>query len=122
MRMIFELEEFLLVFFLCSLFLPIVPSVEVEIRSNETTPTAGEDYQLICAVSGIENLNATISYQWTKNSNGLTQDNANTNTLSFTPIRLSNAANYVCMVTITSGYLNDNIVTMDSQEIRVQCE
>ena len=103
------------------LFLSIVPSVIVLI-SNNGTPTAGEDYQLTCDVLGAENLKPTITYQWIKNSSSQIQVESNSNTLSFTPLRLSDAANYVCTVTIASNYLTGDIAAMISQEVSVQSE
>ena len=80
-----------------------------------------EDYQLICSVSGAENLYPNIAYQWTKNGgNDQTQVGANSNTLSFTPLQLSDAASYICTVTITSIFLAGDIVMADSRNIRIQ--
>ena len=50
------------------------------------------------------------------------QVESNSNTLSFTPLRLSDAATYACMVTIASNYLTGDIASMISQEVRVQSE
>ena len=84
-------------------------------------PTAGQSYQLTCSLSGAENLNPMIVFHWTKNSgSGQTQVGTNSNTLSFTPLRLSDAANYVCSVTIASNYLTGNIIAMSTQDVRVQ--
>ena len=53
------------------------------ISDSGATRTLREDYQLICGVSGAENLYPNIAYQWTKNSgNGQTQIGGNSNTLS----------------------------------------
>ena len=80
-----------------------------------------EDYQLICSVSGAENIRGTMAYQWTKNSgSGEIQDAANSNTLSFTPLQLSDAASYICTVTITSIFLIGDIVMASSRDIRIQ--
>ena len=71
---------------------------------------------------GAENLNPSITYQWTKNS-GSGQIHAvgtNSNTLSFTPFQLCDAANYSCTVTIVSGYLTAGITAMASQSVMVQ--
>ena len=78
-------------------------------------------YQLICAVAGAENLNPTIIFQWIKNSPGTqTQVGTNSNTLSFTPLQLFDAANYVCTATIASNYLISDIEAMNSHSIRFQ--
>ena len=97
------------------------PSVLVQINDGGVTPTLREDYQLTCSVSGAENLNPTITYQWMKNSgSGHTQLETNSNTLSFTRLQLSDAASYVCTVTVTSSYLTGDIVVVNSQDIRIQ--
>ena len=88
---------------------------------NTGIPTAGENYQLTCAVLGAENLNPTITYQWTKNNIQM-QIKSNSETLSFTPLRLSDAANYACTVTIASSYLTGDISVMNFQEVTVQSE
>ena len=106
-------------------FLIPVPSVSVQITDDGTTPTAGENYPLICRVSGVENLNPTIMYRWIKNhGSGQTQVGTSSSTLSFTPLRLSDAASYVCEVTIASSYLSGDIVAMsvNSQDIRIHSE
>ena len=40
--------------------------------------------------------------------------------LSFAPLRLSDAANYSCEVTISSNYLTTNIIAMASQSVATQ--
>ena len=97
------------------------PSVSVQVRDGGATPTAGENYQLTCSIAGAGNLNPASTYLWMKNSgSGQTQVGTNSNTLFFTPLLLSDAANYVCTVTIASSYLTGNIVVMNAQDIRIQ--
>lgn len=98
----------------------LAPSVSIQISDGGATPTAGQDYQLSCEVSGTNNINPTVvSYQWTKNSGGQAQlVGTNSNTLSFTPLQLSDASNYACTVIIASSHLTGNIVAMDSYAIR----
>ena len=99
------------------------PPVSFQISAGGATPTAGEDYQLTCSVSGAENLNPTITYRWTKNSgSGQTQVGINSNTLSFTPLQLADAAHYVCGVTVSSSYLINDIAAMTSFDVRIRCE
>ena len=111
---------------LCNIYVFVffisAPSLSVQIGSIIPTPTAGENYLLTCSVSGAKNLSPTITYRLTKN-NG-TQVGANSNTLFFTPLRLSDAASYGCEVTISSSYLSGNIVAMsaNTQDIRIQSE
>ena len=101
-------------------YFPSAPSVSVQITNGGATPTAGENYELICTINGAENLNpTTVTYQWTKN-NGTQIQVGTSNTLSFTPLRLSNTANYARSVTISSSYLSGDIVAMNSQDVRIQ--
>ena len=102
------------------LILSPAPFVSVQITDGGAAPTAGENYHLTCSVSGAENLNPTIIYQWTKNSDGVMQVVTNLNTLSFTPLRLLDAASYVCTVNISSSYLAGDIVIMDSHDVRIR--
>ena len=107
------------------LILHLAPSVSVQISDSGATPAAGENYQLTCSISGTGNLNPTISYQWIKNSgSGQTQVGTSLSTLSFTPMRLSDAASYVCKVTITSSYLSEDIIakSFNPLDIRIQSE
>ena len=82
-------------------------------------------YSLTCGVSGAGNLNPTITYQWTKNNGTQTQIQvgANSGVLSFSPLRLSDAGQYTCQATISSPYLNDDIITTtDSGNVTIQSE
>ena len=99
--------------------------MSVQITDDGTTPTAGENYLLICRVSGAEDLNPTITYRWTKNSGSdQTQVGTSSSTLSFTPLRLSDAASYVCEVTISSSSFSRDIVAMsvNTYDVWIQSE
>lgn len=64
---------------------------------------AGQNYEIICDVCGAENLNSTVTYHWIKNNE---IGNMNSKTLSFTPVRVSDAGtSYSCSATIVSSYL-----------------
>ena len=81
-------------------------------------------YSLTCSVNGAENLNSSMSYQWTKD-NGTqirTQVGADPKLLSFSPLRLSDAGQYTCEAIISSPYLNNNITMMDSRDVTIQSE
>ena len=107
---------------LCLCVFISAPSVSVQIGSIVAIPTVRENDLLTCSVSGAENLNPVTTYRWTKNSG--TQVGTNSNTLFFTPLRLTNAASYVCEVIIRSSYLTGDIVAMNvnSQDVRIQSE
>ena len=96
--------------------------MSVQISDSGATPTAGESYRLTCSVSGAENLNPTTTYRWTRNSGTEVQVGADPSILSFTPLRLADAASYVCGVTISSSYLTGDIAAMNvnPQNISIQ--
>ena len=77
-------------------------------------------YSLTCGVIGPENLitNASITYQWTKNNNTLTQMQvgADPKVLTFSPLRLSDAGQYTCQATV------NDIIVMNSQDVTLQSE
>ena len=78
----------------------------------------------MCSVSGAENLNPSITYQWTKNMNGTqTQIQVGAdNILSFSPLRLSDAGWYTCQATVSSPYFNNNITMIDTEDVALQSE
>ena len=76
--------------------------ISVQISDGGATPTAGQNYTLTCSVSRVENFNPIIAYQWTKNNGTEIQVGTNSNTLSFSPLKLSDAGQYMCQVTVDS--------------------
>ena len=104
------------------------PTISAQITtSNSGTPMLGQNgYSLICNVSGAENLSPSITYQWTKNNGTQTQTiqvgGTDFRFLSFSPLRLSDAGQYTCQATISSPYLNNDIIVMNSQDIMLQSE
>ena len=97
--------------------------MSVQISDGGATPTAGQNYQFTCSVTGAENLNSAITYRWTKDSgSGQTRVGTNSSILSFTPLRLSDAASYVCGVTVSSSYPVSDITSVNSLNVTIQCE
>ena len=82
----------------------------------------GQSYSLICGVTGAENLNSSITYQWTKNNGTQTQVPNGAKTLSFSTLRFSDAGQYSCQATVSSPYLKNFITIMDSQNVTLQSE
>ena len=78
------------------------------------------DKALTCTVSGGDNLSPTITYQWTRN-NSVTVG-TNSRTLLLSSVGLSDAGNYTCHATVTSGLLTNSITISDSQIVMVQSE
>ena len=76
---------------------------------------AGQNCTLSCTVTGVASSNPTITYQWMKNNEThQTLIGNNSDTLSFPSLKLSDAGQYTCQVTVDSemyGY---------SEYIRIQ--
>lgn len=85
----------------CFLFLLIDLTIYAEI-GNTGISTAGKDYTLTCNVSGLEKFSSIVSYKWIKNNGTEIQVGFNSNTLSFSPLRLSDAGLYTCHVSVSS--------------------
>ena len=95
----------------------------MQISDSDSNQIIGESYSLTCGVAGAENLNSTISYQWTKNTGTTqTQVGINSNILSFSPLRLSDAANYTCRVVIDSSFLSSSISSMTTYDVEIESE
>ena len=93
------------------LFNFIAPPVSIHITDGGATPIAEESYSLTCTVSGVENLDPTIMYQWTKNNGTVIQvtNDFDSNTLSFPTLRVSDSGDYICKVSVSSDYLTQAI-------------
>ena len=100
------------------------PPISVLISDSDSNPTIGKSYSLTCSVAGAENLNSTVFYQWTKNidTTSQTQVGINSNILSFSPLRLSDAANYTCRVVIDSSFLSSSISSMTTYDVEIESE
>ena len=79
-------------------------------------------YSLTCNVTGDENLSSTRTYQWTRDNGTMTQVGTNSNSLSFSSLGLSDAGRYTCSVTVSSPYLNSNVVVSSSNSEVVMLE
>ena len=78
------------------------------VTANLNTPLmVGSDYTLTCDVSGDDNLNPMITYQWIRD--GETVPDINSMTLGLSPLQLSQAGEYTCRATVGSTLLNGNI-------------
>ena len=100
-------------------------TVMVTPNLNEPLMVGQKGYTLTCDVSGADNLNPIITYLWTRDD-GNTQILVGTssNTLTLSPLRLSNAGDYTCSVTVSSTLLNNDIMMSadNSQRVMVQSE
>ena len=81
-------------------------------------------YSITCNVNGAENLNHSISYQWTKNNDTQIQMQVESDPTvpSLTLLRLSDVGQYTCEATIRSPYLHDNITMIAIQHVTIQSE
>ena len=98
-----------------SLVIPAT-TTSVQISDGGATPTAGQSYTLTCSVSG-----ASITiYQWRKNGMVLPETGP---TLSFSPFRLSDTGQYICVVTVNNMTLTDveNVVIMSKISKLLHC-
>ena len=113
---------------LCTLRYPLFPAPALSVQiTTSGTPMLGQSNSLTCSVSGAENLNPSITYQWTKNNGTQTQiqnqgPGADPKVLSFSPLRLSDAGRYNCQATISSPYLNNNITVNVTEDVMLQSE
>jgi hypothetical protein len=95
------------------------PKISIHITDsiNKPFPTVGEDYQLFCGI--LAGTITSITYQWMRNGDSY-QVGTGSNTLSFNPVRLLDAANYSCLITIASSYLTGNVSAMTSLVVKIQ--
>ena len=77
--------------------------ITVRVSDCGGTITAGQNCSLKCTLTGVESQNPTITYQWLKN-NGThrVEVGTNANILSFPSLKLSDAGQYTCQVTVDS--------------------
>ena len=88
-------------------FLPSSPEPVITAMVSGGTPTVGENYSLTCTVTGADQLNPTMTYQWFKDST--TISGKRQSTLSFSPLRVSDTGKYRCFVTVSSTLLSHSI-------------
>ena len=92
------------------------PPITVQIGDGGVTPTAGQSYTLTCSVSGT----SVPTYQWRKDGSVIQGE---TTELLSSPLRLSDAGQYTCEVTVNSMTLTDdkNVVIMSKISKLVHC-
>lgn len=76
-------------------------------------------YSITCIVNGADNLNPSITYQWTKDNGTRTQIPVGhiPSVLSLSPLRLFDAGQYTCQATVRSQYLSRDIMLMESWDV-----
>ena len=72
--------------------------------SSSSSLTLGQTgFSLTCDVSGTDNLNPTLTYEWQRNG---VLSNQQVRTLSLSPLSGWHVGEYVCKVTVNSASLN----------------
>ena len=91
-------------------YIVAVPNVVVKIKQHGIISIGGQGLSLGCSVSGVENLNPIITYNWIKNNGTQIPVGSNSSNISFPFLRLSDAAQYSCQVAVNSPYLHDDLI------------
>ena len=77
-------------------------------------------YSLMYSMSTSENLNPSVTYQWTKKNNIQTQlVVGNSSSLSFSHLQPSDAGQYSCNVAVLSAYLSSVVYASKSFEVTI---
>ena len=94
--------------------------MDVEIRGRGDL-TVGRQYTLTCNVTGDTDLQPTRTYRWTKTNS--THDNVHVGNdrhqIHFDNLRLRDAGEYTCTVTISSPFLMKMVSRMSSHTVAV---
>ena len=99
----------------------IAPPITAMVTANLNTPlmVGQTNNTLTCDVSGADNLNLMITYQWTRNDGTTqTQVGTNSNTLILSPLQLSDAGDYSCRIVLT--LLNNAVTAANVQSVTIQ--
>ena len=105
-----------------------LPDLEVAV-SPDTTITAGDELELTCTVTVVENLIVELTVQWiggSVGSAGVTESATtvsgvtSTRMLTFSPLLTSHGAQYTCQATINIPSINVAKTGNDSTDVMVQ--
>ncbi len=98
-----------------------VPRVYATLSGSGGTPVVGQPYNLLCSNYGDEKLQSSVTYQWMK-YNGrdmeILQLVADSESLFFSSLNLSNSGNYSCNIVVRSSYL-DNSINVNSNLVSI---
>ena len=94
----------------------MLKSVSAQITTSGGTPTIGQSYSLTCIVPGADSV---VTYQWKKNNKDIMDRSVVAdNMLTFMPLRLSDAGNYICNVNVNSIlYTNNKEIMIKSKSL-----
>ena len=94
-----------------------VPLVEVHI-SGGGVAKFGESFTLDCAISGVDNLEGNTILQWRGPSRTILESTSPR--LELSAVSFSDAGIYTCTATVSSPYLNEDILENDTASVIVQ--
>ena len=89
------------------------PNIVVQIVSaiESHSLMTGTNFSLNCTVNGTAKLRPKLSYEWMHfNGTDLEETGTNSSKLLFSPLKLSDAGEYMCTVNISSNLLNTNLI------------
>ena len=75
----------------------------------------GESIVLDCAISGANNLEGNIAFQW-RGPNRAREESTSTQ-LTLSTVGFSDAGIYTCTATVSSPYVNENISANDTGSV-----
>ena len=78
----------------------------------------GESVALNCAISGVDNLDGIITFQW-RGPNRTILESASPR-FELSTVSFSDAGIYTCTATVSSPYLNEDILESDTVNVIVQ--
>ena len=100
-------------------FFHTVPLVKVHISGGGVVEF-GESHVLDCAISGANNLEENIAFQW-RGPNRAREESTSAQ-LALSTVGFSDAGIYTCTATVSSPYLNKSIRDNDTTSIIVSGE
>jgi hypothetical protein len=85
-------------------------------------PILGQRYTVTCNVHVFGKLCPLIFYKWTKDNGTVAQLEAGIepNTLSLSPLRLSDAGLYTCLATVRSFRIANDVTVTGTHKVRIQ--
>ena len=93
-------------------------AVDILQVTTSGVPIIGQNiYMLTCKALVADHLCPLISYRWTKRNGTVAQPE--NRTITFSPLRLSDAGQYTCHVTVYSYRFNNEVTVMKSHEVRI---
>ena len=97
-------------------------TVDASITSPTGPFTAGQSYTLTCTatVTGGETLSTTTTITWIHPSGNVTLGTGSSLNLSFNPLRVSDAGQYTCKISVFSPFLNRAQNSTDTYTVIVQ--